>query len=105
MQGTAPTGKPRWVVTWQLGTAALLERLVWDGVIKEYAEIARMTGLTRARVCQISNLTLLAPALEEHLLLDNTFLASEREMRQLVSTADWSRQPRAQEILFRMSPR
>ena len=41
------------------------ERLVRDGVVKDYAEIAR---LTRARVTQIVNLTLLAPEIQEAIL-------------------------------------
>ena len=41
------------------------ERLVRDGIVKDYADIGRRTGLTRARVCQIVNLTLLAPDIQE----------------------------------------
>jgi len=44
------------------------ERLVRDGVVKDYAEIARLTGLGRARVTQVVNLMLLAPEIQENLL-------------------------------------
>ena len=44
------------------------ERLVRDGKVKNYAEIARLTGLSRARVTQIVNLTLLAPEIQEAIL-------------------------------------
>src|SRR5881296_758253 len=44
------------------------ERLVRGGEVKDYAEIARLTGLTRARVTQIVNLTLLAPEIQEKIL-------------------------------------
>src|SRR5438128_2207912 len=44
------------------------ERLVRDGAVKDLAEIARRTGLTRARVTQITNLTQLAPDLQEAIL-------------------------------------
>src|SRR2546426_846233 len=45
------------------------ERLVREGAVKDYAGIARLTGLTRARVTQIVNLTLLAPDIQEAILL------------------------------------
>ncbi len=51
------------------GQGITFERLVRDGVVKDYAEIARLTGLTRARVTQIVNLTLLAPDIQEKILL------------------------------------
>lgn len=35
------------------------EHLVHEGKVRDYAEIARLTGLTRARVTQIIDLTLL----------------------------------------------
>src|SRR2546425_11215479 len=57
------------------------ERLVRDGVVKDYAEIARLTGLTRARVTQIVNLTLLAPDLQEAILLPRQAV---RERAQLI---------------------
>ena len=44
------------------------ERLVQEGKVKNYAEIARMTGLSRARVTQLTDLTLLPPRLQDHLL-------------------------------------
>jgi hypothetical protein len=45
------------------------ERLVREGKVKNYAEIARMTGLSRARVTQICDLTLMAPAIQDRLIL------------------------------------
>jgi hypothetical protein len=73
------------------------ERLVRDGVVKDYAEIARRTGLTRARVTQIVNLTLLAPELQATLLdVSLTTLAEhsvdERSLRVISAEPDWSRQ-------------
>ena len=46
------------------------ERLVQSGKVKNYAEIARLTGLSRARVTQIVNLTLLPPEIQGSLLID-----------------------------------
>ena len=44
------------------------EGLVRSGAVKDYAEIARRTGLTRARVTQIVDMTLLSPYEQEQLL-------------------------------------
>jgi hypothetical protein len=46
------------------------EQMVLEGKVKNYAEIARLTGLSKSRVTQICNLTLLAPNLQESILLD-----------------------------------
>ena len=70
------------------------ERLVRDGVVRDYAEVARVTGLTRARVTQITNLTLLAPEIQEEVL----FLPAqeehlvERHLRLLIDDQEWPRQ-------------
>lgn len=72
------------------------ERLVRDGVVKDYAEIARQTGLTRARVTQIVNLTLLAPGIQEEILsgTGDSVAAVERNLRDLVATCAWLSQLR-----------
>jgi len=44
------------------------ERLVQEGKVRDYAEIARMTGLSRARVTQLCNMTLLDLCAQEALL-------------------------------------
>ena len=73
------------------------ERLVRDGVVRDYAEIARMTGLTRARVTQIVNLTLLAPDIQEAILsmeppVDDLDPVHERSLREVVADPEWDRQ-------------
>jgi hypothetical protein len=73
------------------------ERLVRDGAVKDYAEIARMTGLSRARVTQMVNLTLLAPRIQEAALCDQppAPLAPqirENLLRRLATETDWSGQ-------------
>jgi len=74
-----------------------LERLVLDGVVKDYAEIARMTGTSRARVTQIVALTLLAPATQESLLVGDTrdhnaVLPDQRTVRRVTSIPNWNQQ-------------
>jgi len=79
------------------------ERLVRDGVVRDYAEIARRTGLTRARVTQITGLTLLAPEVQEALLnMKRTAMGedpvNERRLRAMVGKAGWGSQRLAGEI-------
>ncbi|MFT3881806.1 MAG: hypothetical protein QM703_19370 [Gemmatales bacterium] len=45
-----------------------LERLVVTGVVKDYAELARLGQVSRARITQIMNLLLLAPDIQEEIL-------------------------------------
>jgi hypothetical protein len=61
-----PSTVPR--ITRMLVLAYHFERLVREGKVKNYAEIARMTGLSRARVTQIVNLTLIALVDQERIL-------------------------------------
>jgi len=75
------------------------ERLVRNRIVKDYAEIARRTGLTRARLTQIVNLTLLAPEIQETILrrvlcADGDETIRERAMRGIVAEPDWTLQRR-----------
>ncbi len=56
------------------------ERLVREGKVKDYAEIARLTGLTRARVTQLVDLTILSLDVRNQLLLGSDDV-SERRLR------------------------
>lgn len=84
-------------ITLLLALGHHFERLVRDGAVKDYAKVARVTGLTRARVTQICNLTLLAPDIQEA-ILDLTPTAQgedpahERSLRAVVAEPDWRRQ-------------
>jgi hypothetical protein len=73
------------------------ERLVRDGAVKDYAEIARRTGLTRARVTQITALLQLAPDIQEAILgiqvtPGGADPVHERSLRPVVGESDWRRQ-------------
>jgi len=73
------------------------ERLVRAGAVADYAEIARLTGLTRARVTQIVNLTLLAPPIQEAILTTprgspEAVAKTERDLRATVRRPGWSSQ-------------
>jgi hypothetical protein len=70
-----------------------LERLVRDGVVKDYAQIAHLTGLTSARLTQIVNLRLLAPGIQEALLtLSRKSHFAERNLRPVAALVDWKQQ-------------
>ena len=65
-----------------------------DGVVRDNAVIARLEGLTRGRICQIVNLTLLAPEIQEGILSlrEGNAHPAERDLRLLVSSPAWSNQ-------------
>lgn len=62
-----PKGRlPR--ITRYMSLAIYYEDLINQGHVQDYAEIATLGHVTRARVTQIMNLRLLAPKLQEHIL-------------------------------------
>jgi hypothetical protein len=93
-------------VTRLLVLAHHFDRLVRDGDVQGYAEIAMLTGLTRARVTQIVNLRLLAPEIQDTILsLPRDTGISERHLRPIVACADWPSQHEMWEALVaRLSP-
>ena len=71
------------------------EGLLRSGAVKDYAELARLGHVTRARVTQIMNLLNLAPEIQEYLL----FLpaapgrrVTERDLRRIAAEVRWDRQ-------------
>lgn len=63
----------------------------------DFAEIAELGQVTRARVSQIVNLLNLAPDIQEAILFlprvaGEREAVSEREIRELAGVLDWSRQ-------------
>ena len=52
-----------------MAVAIHFEDLIREGVVADYADLARLGHVTRARVTQIMNLRLLAPEIQEELLL------------------------------------
>lgn len=63
-----------------LALAYLVDRLVEDGKLWDYAHAARVLGVSRARMTQIVNLACLPVREQEDVLLGRTS-ASERQMR------------------------
>jgi hypothetical protein len=77
--------------------AIKFERLIQQGVVKDYAELARLGQVSRPRVTQIMNLLNLAPDIQEEILFwaqetPGKQRVWETSLRSLSSEPIWSRQ-------------
>jgi hypothetical protein len=92
----AATGKlPR--VTRLMALAVKFDALIRDGVVSDYADLARLGTVTRARMTQIMNMLLLAPDIQEEILfMPRTATGrdpiSERGLRRVTAIVRWDRQ-------------
>ena len=78
-----------------MALAIRLEELVRDETVQNYAELAQLGRVTRARMTQIMKLLQLAPDLQEQLLfLPAVKGLNERNLRAIVQQLDWSKQRR-----------
>jgi len=82
-----------------MALAIRCEELVRRGEVTDYADLARLGHVTRARMSQIISLLNLAPDIQEELLfLPRTTRGrdsiSERDLRPICAVADWRRQRR-----------
>jgi hypothetical protein len=80
-----------------MALALHVDGLLRQGTLTDYAEVARLGQVTRARVSQIMNLLNLAPDLQEALLfLPPTLRGRDpvilRDLQPIASTLDWRRQ-------------
>jgi hypothetical protein len=88
-----PAASPRTPrVTRLMALAVKYQGLVEVGEFRDYADIARLGYVTRARMTQIMNLSNLAPDIQERLLFPVGFLPPERRLRKLVGQVDWDEQ-------------
>ena len=88
-----------------LALALRLEQLVQTGVIANYAELARLGHVSRARVTQILNLRWLAPDLQEAVLfLPRTVRGRDpiplRQLQRVAAELDWKHQRRLWQALL-----
>lgn len=80
-----------------MALAVRFDGLIREGVMSDYAELARLGHVTRARVTQMMNLLHLAPDIQEALLFlprvehgrDAIVL---RDLQPIAATADWKMQ-------------
>ena len=80
-----------------MALAIRLERLIVEGRVPNYAALARLAHVSRARITQIVNLTLLAPDIQEAILFHppvhqgpDTII--ERDLRPIAAEPGWTRQ-------------
>jgi hypothetical protein len=90
----APAGSiPR--IARLLALAIRFEGLVRNQTIRDYAELARLGRVPRARMAQIMKLLDLAPDIQEQILfLPDSRGLNERNLRSVVSRIDWDEQRR-----------
>jgi len=80
-----------------MALAIHFDGLVREGVVADYAELARLGHVTRARITRIMNLLHLAPDIQEGLLhLSRTITGRDqvvlRDMQPIAALSDWLRQ-------------
>jgi hypothetical protein len=99
VEGPPPTAPERRLprITRYMALAIYYEDLIRQGHVHDYAEIATLGHVTRARVTQIMNLRLLAPDIQEELItLDRVIKGRDAlSLRQLQTIAldnDWKSQ-------------
>ena len=101
----APLGRiPR--VSRLMALAIRFERLIASGEVRDYAELATLGHVTRARVTQIMNLLCLAPSIQEDLLFlppveKGREPVKEWMLRPIASIPDWRKQRRMWQELQR----
>lgn len=105
--GAAPAAVPNRVprVAKLMALAIRFEKLVRYGDVADYAELARLGHVTRARLTQIMNLLALAPDIQEAILFLPPIEAgkdsvTERELRHVVTEPEWTKQRRLGESLL-----
>jgi hypothetical protein len=77
-----------------MALAIKFDGMIARGEVRDYADLARLGYVTRARVTQIMNLLHLAPDIQEELLLQAHGDAhrAERNLRSVVAELDWNSQ-------------
>jgi len=71
--------------------------MIRDAEVRDYAELARLGHVTRARLTQIMNLLNLAPDIQEEILLLPAVThgddpVRERGLRAMAAVLDWGKQ-------------
>lgn len=85
-----------------MALAIKFQDMIDRGEVKDYAEIAELGYVTRARVTQIMNLTLLAPDIQEEIIQGSVQTgtpAYERVLRRIARHPGWEDQRRGWEAL------
>jgi hypothetical protein len=80
-----------------MALAVRYDDLIRQGVVQNYADLARLGGVSKARITQIMDLLNLASEIQEEILLlprtaDGSDPVTERQLRPVVSVTDWRKQ-------------
>jgi alkylated DNA nucleotide flippase Atl1 len=74
-----------------MALAIVFGEMIEEGKVESYAELAKLGGVSRARISQIMSFAVLAPDLQVGLLCDDNRLP-ERAVRASLCALDWGRQ-------------
>ena len=93
-----------------MALAIRFEELVRAGAVKDYAALARLGHVSRARISQIMNLLLLAPDIQEQILFLPCIKQGRDPLRMaqlqpIGLTLDWRRQRRLWKELGKLCPK
>jgi hypothetical protein len=82
-----------------LALAVRFEELLREGTVRDYAELARLGGVSRARMTQIMSLRNLAPVIQERILglpavSATADVVNEHVLRAVAQRWDWREQMR-----------
>ena len=88
-----------------MALAIRMERLVREGTVDSYSELAAAGRISHARMSQILRLSELAPSIQEQLLflpptMKGTDVVTERDLREVVRVIDWDSQRKKFECLL-----
>jgi hypothetical protein len=88
-----------------MALAIRCEQLIREGVLRDYAEIAELGHVSRARVSQVMNLLQLAPGIQEEVLfLPRTNRGRDvchlQQLQSIAASLDWRKQRRMWAELF-----
>jgi hypothetical protein len=79
-----------------MALAIRFDHLIRDGVVADYAELARLGHVTRSRMSQIMNLLNLAPEIQETILflepVSGRERITERNLRRISTEINWRKQ-------------
>ena len=83
-----------------MALALRFDELIRTGEVADYAELVRLGRVSRARVTQVMNLLVLAPAIQEELLFLSGIERGRdpihlRQLQPIARMRDWRRQRRA----------
>ena len=88
-----------------MALAIRFDNLIRTGQVQDYADLARLGNVSRARITQIMNLLNLAPGIQEELLflpriLEGSDRVHEREIRKITKKMIWTQQKNAYIEMF-----